>query len=278
MIRRSIYILILLMVMAAAACTAQPTPTVAPTATTPAVTLSVSGSGSVTPVLAAIADEFHAANPGIVLEVLPGSDTGDAVRGTVEGVLDFAAMSRAAKDEEVAQGIVYVPFGGSVTAIYTHADVGVSALTGEQLTGIFTGTITNWSEVGGEDLSIVVYIRDPEESNTVDIRETFIGDAAFAEVAQLMNSQSDMQDAVAGVPGAIGYGTWATAVARAAQVVSLTVDGLGVDNAPETMQTVMGMGYMGNNVEAIQPLIDWLLSAEGQAALAAVGVVPLEAQ
>jgi phosphate transport system substrate-binding protein len=261
----------------AAGCATQQTPTAQPTETAPtAETLSVSGSGSITPVLAAIADEFQADNPGYVLEVLPGSDTGDAVRGTIEGVLSFAAMSRLPRDTEAEQGIEFAQFGGSATAVYTHPDVGVTELTAEQVAGLFTGAITNWSEVGGEDVSVIVYIRDPEEGNTVDIRETFIGDEPFADSAQQMNSQTDMQNVVESVEGAIGYGTWAAVVANDAEVASLTIDGIGTDNAPETMSIIMGVGYLASQQDNVQPLIDWLLSENGQSALEAVGVIPLE--
>ena len=111
----------------------------------------------------------------------------------------------------------------------THPGVGVTDLTGEQVMGIFTGAITNWSEVGGPDLEIVVYVRDPEESNTSDIREAFVGENEFVAASQVMTSQTDMQNVLVSVEGAIGYGTWATALANEADVVSLVVDGQGVD-------------------------------------------------
>ncbi|MBC7811423.1 MAG: substrate-binding domain-containing protein [Burkholderiales bacterium] len=253
----------------------------APTATpvhteAPQTTLSVSGSGSITPVLTAIADEFQAANPGYVLEVLPGSDTGDAVRGTIEGVLDFAAMSRLPRDTETEQGIQFVQFGSSSTAIMSHPEVGVTELTSEQLTGLFTGTITNWSEVGGIDASVIIYIRDPEEGNTVDIREAFIGEEPFVDTAQLMNSQTDMQNALSSVEGSLGYGTWATAIARDAAVTSVIIDGIGTDNPSEEIRSIMGIGYLADEQVTVQPLIDWLLSENGQTALQNVGVILLE--
>ena len=258
-----------------AACSSEEeTPTPTPTEAVQTVNLVVSGSGSVTGVLAAIADEFEAANPGYVLEVLPGSGTGEGVTGTIDGTFDLAAMSRPARDTEAEAGIEYVQFGTSVTAIMTHPDVGVTELTGEQLKGIFTGTITNWSEVGGADLDIIVYVRDPEEGNTVDLRETFIGEDDFAASAQIMLSQNDLQNVVSSVEGAIGYGTWATALANEADVVSLSVDGMGVDNFPDTMITLMGIGYLTDRKGDVQPFIDWLASEEGQTTLTAIGVVP----
>lgn len=259
------------------ACTSQSAdPTEEVTEAPETVVLSVSGSGSVTPVLSAIADEFEAANPGYVIEILPGSGTGGGVQGVIDGALDLAAMSRPARDTE--EGVLYTQIGTSVTAIYTHPDVGVTELTSEQLTDIFTGTITSWSEVGGEDLDIVVYVRDPEEGNTVDIRETFIGDAEFSDTTPVLTSQTDMQNSVSSVEGAIGYGTWSAVLANEADVVSLTIDGIGVDNSPETMTTSVGIGYLAENEANAQVLIDWLFSEDGRSVLATIAVTVVEAE
>lgn len=240
------------------------------------ISLSVSGSGSVTPILLAIADEFETANPSYTLEILPGSGTGGGVRGTVDGTLDFAAMSRPPSEDEAEQGIEFVQFGTSSTAIMTHPDVGVSDVTSEELTDIFTGVISNWSELGGLDVDIVIYIRDPEEGNTRDIREEFIGEDDFAESAQVLTSQTDMQNLLASIEGAIGYGTWATALANDAQVSYLSVDGIDVSDVPDSLVTILGMGYLNDRIDDIQPLIDWLLSEEGQATLEATGVVAID--
>lgn len=269
------------LVLSAAACGSQTSPTAVPTQTPTPITLTISGSGSVTPVLAALAPQFQADNPGYILEVLPGSDTGDGVRGTLAGVLDAAAMSRPARDTETAEGITYVEFGTSVTAVYANPASQVTALTSTQLRDIFMGRVENWSEVGGADLSIVLYVRDPEEGNTVDLRETFIGEPAYAPFsafAVLMNSQSDMHNAVASVNGAVGYGTWAAAVANEANVVNIAIDGTGIENAPESMVNVMGIGYLSEREADLQPLVSWLRSDAGKTALQALTIVPFEAE
>ena len=273
--KKIIYVLTIIMSLVIVACSPQaaPTPTSIPPTDAPKTILKVSGSGSVTPILNAIADEFEAANPSYVIEVLPGSGTGGGVRGIDEGTLDFAAMSRPPKDGEAEQEVEFVGFGSSFTAVMTHPDVGVTELTNEQLTDILTGEITNWSEVDGEDVEIIVYLRDPEEGNTKDVRAAFIGDAEFVESAQVLDSQTDMQNILASVEGAIGYGTWVTALANDADVVSLTIDGIGVDNTPEEFYTVMGIGYLSDRSDDIQPLVDWLLSEDGKSTLERVGVI-----
>lgn len=267
--------LLAIMTLFVAACSPQatPTPTPIPPTEVPTTTLKVSGSGSVTPILNAIADKFEAANPSYIIEVLPGSGTGGGVRGIDEGTLDFAAMSRPPREGEAEQEVEFIQFGSSFTAVMTHPDVGVTELTSEQLADILTGKITNWSDVGGDDMEIIVYLRDPDEGNTKDVRAAFIGDVEFVDSAQVLDSQTDMQNTLSNVEGAIGYGTWVTALANDADVVSLTIDGIGVDNTPEEFYTVMGIGYLSDRSDDIQTLVDWLLSDDGQVALEDVGVI-----
>jgi len=275
---RKIYVLTIIMtVLILGACSpqAEPTPTALPPTEAPKTTLKASGSGSVTPILNAVADQFEAANPSYIIEILPGSGTGGGVRGIDEGILDFAAMSRPPKDGEAEQEVEFVQFGSSFTALMTHPVVGVTELTSEQLTDIFTGEITNWSEVDGDDVEIIIYLRDPEEGNTVDIRDAYINDVEFAESAQVLDSQTDMQNTLSSVEGAIGYGTWATALANEADIVSLTIDGIGVDNTPEDRFSMLGIGYLSDRSDDIQALIDWLLSDDGKTALEDVGVIAI---
>ncbi|MBL8133192.1 MAG: substrate-binding domain-containing protein [Anaerolineae bacterium] len=257
---------------------ATPTPTTMPTEPATAVTLTISGSGSVSPILAALADDFEAAYPGYVLDVLPGTGTGGGVTGVLEGVFDAAAMSRAAKDSEIEQGVEAVQFGVTSTVVIGHPDLSVTELTRDQLTGILTGAIINWSEVGGDDLPIIVYVREPDEGNTVAIRETYIGDVEFAASAVTMTSQTDMQNAVSDIEGAIGYATWATVAANRAEVKAIPVDGIGTDNSSPSLTMYMGVGYLTDRLDDIQPLISWLLSEQGRSALAAIGVSPVSAE
>lgn len=271
-------IILMLTIIVLVACSPQQTATEEPTEASSQVesvtTLVITGSGSVTPILAAIADEFSADVPGYELELLSGSGTGGGVRGILDGTLDVAAMSRPPSDSE--EGVEFIQFGTSVTAVMAHPDVKVTSLTADQLSDILSGEITNWSDVGGSDLDIVVYVRDPEEGNTLDIREEFIGDIEFAEEAQVLTSQSDMQDVLENVEGAIGYGTWATVIANDANIQSLTIDEIGVDNAPESMITQMGIGYITEREEDVRPFVDWLQSDAGKSALEAIAVTVAE--
>ena len=201
--------------------------TIEPTQEAEQVTLVISGSGTTTQILAGVEAAFEADNPGYDLDLLAGSGTGGGVQGILDDVLDVAAMARAPKDEEAEQGVQYVEIGLVSEGILTHPDVGVTELTTEQMIGIFTGEIENWSEVDGPDLTVSVFVRDEADSSTQAMRESVLGDTEFPEaIVSVMTSQSEMQAAVSGNEGAIGYGSWSSAVAAGADVVALEIDGM----------------------------------------------------
>lgn len=266
----SLVLLIALLLTACGTPTATPEPTPTPR---PRVTLTISGSGTTAAILSGIKPAFEADVPGYTLKVLPGSGTGGGVKGLLEGILDVAAMARPPKDEEAAKGIEYVEFGQSGVAIYTHADVGVTDLTSKQVLAIFSGEITNWSTVGGKNQSLILYVRDEEDSSTQTLRKVIFGEMPFPQTAQMMTSQSDMQAAVAGTPGSVGFGSWPSALAERVNVTGVALDSVAPGDSAYPLIGPIGIGYLSAGKANVQPLIDWLLSEKGQAALREFDVI-----
>lgn len=232
--------------------------------------LTASGSGGTSAVLEAIKAAFEADTANYQLEVLSGTGTGGGVQGVVDEVLDIAAMARPPNDDEAVE---YVEFGQSGQAFYVHDGVGAIDLTSEQAIAIFFGDITNWSEVGGPDLEIVLFVRDEADSSTVAFREALFGDEAFPESAQIMTSQGDMASAVEGIEGAIGFGTWPAVLGLGVNVRPVSLDGVGPTDGDYPITGALGLGFLADRQTDVQPLIDWLLSEAGKTALREVGVI-----
>lgn len=232
--------------------------------------LSVSGSGGTTAVLEAVQAAFEADTPGYQLEILVGTGTGGGVQGVVDGALDVAAMARPPKDDEA---IEYVDFGKTGQALYVHVGVGDIDLTSEQASAIVFGEITNWSEVGGPDLEIVLYVRDEGDSSTAALREAVFGDEPFAETAQVMTSQGDMINAIQGIEGAVGFGTWPAVLAAGANVTPVALNGLLPTDTAYPITGALGIGFLADRQADVQPLVDWLLSDTGKTALRDTGVI-----
>lgn len=269
--------LLLALVALAAACSPA-APAAAPTPqAVEETTLTVSGSGSVSALLSAVELTFEKETPGYNLNVLSGTGTGGGVKGVLDGSLDIAAMARAAKDDETAQGVEYLKFGDTGVAILVHPDVDVDNLTQAQVKAIFTGEITNWSEVGGQDLEMIVYVRDEEESTTILLRELIFGDTPFPEtVAGVLTNVDDMVAAVEGTPGAIGFGSWTAVMATGRNVAAAMLDGVQPDDPDYAAIQPVGIGYLKSHEETVQPLVAWLVSEDGQTMLQQLGVIGIQ--
>lgn len=248
----------------------RPTPT-----NPPLVILEASGSGTITIVLDTLTPAFEAATPGYRLEVLPGKSTGSGVTGILEELLDVAAMARPPKDEEIAQNIKYFELGLVGQALIIHPTVtGVVSLNQQQIIDVFSGKIVNWSEVGGPNMQIALYVRDEDDSSTKGLREAVLGETPFAETATTLFSQDEMVVSVEGTPGSIGIAGWPSILALQTNVKAVAIDGVGPDEAAYPILGSAGIGYLSKREGDIQPLINWLSSEEGKAALNALGFVP----
>jgi phosphate transport system substrate-binding protein len=272
---RTVVVGVMALLVVVAGCTSgsdEPAATTAPESEAEVV-LKVSGSGTTTAILAAVATAFEADTAGYRLDVLPGAGTGGGVEGLIEGMLDVAAMARPPKDEEVAEGVEYMEFGLSATSFYAHPSVGVTDLTSSEVSAIFYCEIENWSEVGGPDLPIVVYVRDEGESSTKGLRDAVFGEEFFPSDIRILTSQSDMQDHVADTEGAVGYGSWPAAVAEGAGVQAIALDGVSPSDRSYPCTAPVGIGYLSDRQEGVQPLIDWLSSENARAALREINVI-----
>ena len=254
-------------------CGAKPASTPEPVAISDQVVLKASGSGGVTILLGVIEPAFEAGVPGYSLDVLPGTGSGGGAQGAIEGVLDVALMARPPKDEEAAQGLEFVQFGQAGMAIITHPSVGVVNLTVEQVVAVFSGEVVNWSQVGGPDEDILVFIRDEADSTTRALRQVILGDTPFSASAGMLTSDGEMMATVAATRYGVGLAPWPPASAQGIDVRAVALDGIAPGDSAYPMLLPLGIGYMPDRQAQVQPLIDWLLSERGQAALQEFDVI-----
>lgn len=241
------------------------------------VTLDISGSGTMVNILKAVEAEFEGANPNTDLNILDGTGTTAAIEGVFAGTLDVVGASREPRETELEQGLLYTHIGFSGVAFIVHPDVEVEGLASQQVVAILSGEITNWSEVGGQDLPIVLYVRDEEDSSTGALRDSLYGDAAFAETTTaVMTSAGDMVTVVEGTPGSFGFGTWSGIVARGADVKPLKLDGVLPYEMGYSIPQPLGFGYLQAMQADVQPVLDWFTSEQGQARLIELGVAVLQ--
>lgn len=108
--------------------------------------ITVAGSSSVTPVMEKLAEAYKAINSNVEIEVQQ-SDSTTGVTSAIEGICDIGMASRELKDEETSQGVTATVIAMDGIAIIVNKENPVSALTTQQVKDIYTGAVTDWSEL-----------------------------------------------------------------------------------------------------------------------------------
>ena len=178
------------------------------------------GSTSMKNVIAALTEGFAEVQPGVTVSYDP-TGSGAGITGATDKTLDIGLSSRALKDDEKndVDGTVIALDG---IAIIVNKESKVADLTVDQLKQMFTGEITNWSEVGGDDGEIVLVGREAG-SGTRDGFESIVDVKDSCKYAQELTATGAVISAVEANPLAIGY---ASLSAVGDTVKAVTVEGV----------------------------------------------------
>ena len=255
--------------------------------------LNISGSTTILPISTLVAEAFMDEYGGSV--TVSGGGSGTGISEAINGLNDIGNASRAAKDKEIEEAadlgveLVEVVVAIDAICVVTSGNItGVDDLTIQQLSDIFRGEITNWSEVGGPDAQIVLASRDSSSGTyeyfverVVQIDKEF-EDYTFAATALALQSNADVVSTVADNDDSIGYiglGYLKEAVDGGAKLVNVEgVEPL-LDTARSGEYPVSRPLYnyyrKGDLSDMGQAYIDLLLSDEGQALAQSAGFVPL---
>lgn len=238
--------------------------------------VSTNGSTSMEKVIGILSEQFMIDNPGVTISYDPtGSGTG--VEAAKNGTADIGLASRALKTSET--GLVGTTVALDGIAVIVNKDLGVSDLSVEQITKIFTGEAKNWKEFGGADLAISCIGREAG-SGTRDGFESVTGTKDACKLEQELTSTGAVISAVGSNKNAIGYASL-SAVEGQADVTALKVDGVECSEAnvmngsykiqrPFTLVTVEGKKLS----PAAQAFFDYMLSAEAADLIRKAGAVP----
>ena len=184
-------------------------------------TVSTDGSTSMEKVIGSLGEKFQLDNPDIAFTYNP-TGSGSGISAVLEGRCDIGLSSRALKDDEKAKGLKPTVLAYDGISIIVNPSNPVKDLTVEQIKDIYTGKISNWKDVGGNDAGIVVVGREAG-SGTRDGFESVTGTKEQCKYRQELTSTGDVIAAAQGNPNAIGY---ASTAAVGKTVKTLTVGGI----------------------------------------------------
>ena len=184
-------------------------------------TVSTDGSTSMEKVINSLGESFMAANKDVKFTYNP-TGSGSGIQAVTEGRCDIGLSSRALKDDEKASGLVETVLAYDGIAIVVSPENPVSDLNVDTIAKIYTGEITNWKDVGGDDAEIVLIGREAG-SGTRDGFESITGTKDACAYRQELTSTGDVINTVSQNPNAIGY---ASLSAVGESVKALTVGGV----------------------------------------------------
>ena len=252
------------------------------------------GSDTMVNLALAWAEAYQGIYPDVRISVT-GGGSGTGIASLINGTADIANASRAMKAEERAEaesnGIrpIEISVARDAIAVIVHPDNPVESLTLQQISDIYSGKITHWKEVGGEDRPIVLLSRETNSGTHVYFLEEVIrlGDSEnktlFSPDTLLLPSSEGITAEVRQNPNAIGYDglgyvtpdvkTVAVAAEPGAPHVKPSIESVNAGQYP--IARPLFMYTNGEPAGTIAEFIDWILGPDGQAIVAELGFVPL---
>ena len=239
--------------------------------------VAANGSTSMEAVILGLQEGFKSVQPDIEVGYT-GSGSGAGITGVLEGTCDLGLSSRALTDDEKAQGAVENIIAKDGVAVIVNPENPVTDLTTEQVAQIYTGEITNWSELGGNDAPIAVLGRDAA-SGTRGAFEEILGIEDQCVYLNEYASTGDVVGNVASNPNAIGYASLsavddtvsAVAINGVTPTEETVADGTFAIQRPFVIVTVEGTELS----PAAQAFLDYAMSAEAAPVIESAGVVPV---
>ena len=240
-------------------------------------TLSISGSTSVGPLTEKLAQSYSEVNKNIKIEVNQiGSSAG--ITNAINGVSEIGMSSRDLKEEEKAQvKETIIAYDGIV--VVSHPSNKVDDLTLDQVKQIFTGEITNWSEVGGENMEIVVVSRE-DGSGSRDAFQEIVGyrSGELVKEAIIASGNGNIKTTVAMNKHAIGFISF--------EYIDETISTMKINGVASTAENVLNQSYSLSRpflfvhkedelTETGKLFINYILSEDGQVIVSEVGAIPV---
>lgn len=251
------------------------------------------GSDTLVNLALAWAEEYMRSHTDVSISVT-GGGSGTGIAAMINGTVSIANASREMKPEEIsaakANGIVPVEFvvARDAIAVVVNPSNPVAHLTLEQISDIYTGRITNWQEVGGEDKPIVLLSRESNSGTYVYFLENVIrmGDSKskllFSSDTLLMPSSEGISSEIRQNPNAIGYDGLGyvtedqkvVAVSKSERDPFIAPSAGTVKNGSYPIARPLYMYTAGNPAGSIKDYIEWILNG-GQTLVGKLGFVPL---
>ncbi len=228
-------------------------------------------------------------NPGSVIQVT-GGGSGVGIAALINGSTDICQASRSIKSSEIDKlkerfntTGVEIPVARDGLSIYLNEENKISELTLDQLKDIYTGKVTNWKDLGGEDTKIVLYGRENSSGTYSYFKDNVLKGLDFAAQTQTLPGTGAIVNAISKDKYGIGYG--GAAYAKGVKYCKVKKDTTTPGYEP-TLENIKNgkypisrylYWYLRNKPTGeIKKLVDFVLSAQGQEIVTKVGYFPVK--
>lgn len=238
--------------------------------------ISLAGSTSMEKLCEAMSESYMEANQGVTVTV-EYTGSGAGLESLAAGSVDIGNASRGLKDEEKGKGLVENVVAIDGIAVITNTSNAVTDVTTEDLAKIYTGEISNWKDLGGQDEAIVVIGRE-NGSGTRDAFEEILKVKDSCAYAQELDSTGAVLAKVAATPGSIGY--------VSLDVVDGSVIGMKLNGVEPSEEQILAGNYVlqrpfvmatkgaiGEQSDLVKDWFEYVTSDEGKAVIKKVGLI-----
>jgi phosphate transport system substrate-binding protein len=229
------------------------------------------------------AEKFMSKNGEITIQVT-GGGSGTGISALINGTTDICNASRPMKPSEIKKikeryGTmgVEIPCAKDGITIFLHQSNPVKNLTMQQLKDIYSGKITNWNQVGGNDARIILYSRENNSGTYVFFKEEVLGNADFSAACQNLPGTSAVVNAVSKDKNGIGYGGSAYGKGiKHPTINNIEPTEANIKSGKYPLARNLFMYLKSKPTGSIKKFVDWVLGSEGQAIVKQIGYFPIK--
>ncbi|MEJ2709360.1 MAG: phosphate ABC transporter substrate-binding protein [Anaerolineales bacterium] len=253
------------------------------------------GSDTIVNLALAWAERYQQLHPEVSISVT-GGGSGTGIAALINGTVDIANASRQIKPEEIqaaqdnGKNPVEHVIARDAIAVVVNPENPIDRLTLQQISDIYSGKISNWQELGGEDRPIVRLSRETNSGTHVYFLEQVLrlgqkdNHTLFAKNTLLLPSSEGISSEIRDNPNAIGYDGLGyvtpdqkvIAVARDAQSDYVLPSAQSVNNGTYPIARDLYMYTDGEPTGAVKEYLEWIYSSEAQEIVTELGFVPIE--
>ncbi|WP_415226357.1 phosphate ABC transporter substrate-binding protein [Psychromonas sp.] len=241
--------------------------------------LNIAGGTAHIPVMKKAAKHIMQSNADIRITIA-GGGSGVGAQKVAKGLVDIGNTGRALKPSEASQGLVTFPFAIDGVAVILNPENPVSALTKQQVADIYSGKISNWQTLGGEDRSINLFSRDEASGTRAVFMKKMVNDSRIINSANVVASNGAMKTAIAHDPGAIGYSSigYIDASVKAPSLDGVKPSNEACASGEYPVVRKLFMNTKGQPKGLTLQFINFIYTAQGAKYIQESGYIPLAAQ